>query len=58
MQVGKAYEEVYEGLCEEAWRQLHRVAVTIGVSVEEPLVDNLREIFDEVMVPLGDKYLE
>ena len=55
--VAKVYEDKYDELCKEAWSQLHRIAVTIGVEPNDSLIGKLREAFDEVMKPLADNYL-
>ena len=55
--VAKVYEDKYDELCNEAWSQLHRIAVTIGVEPNDSLIGELREAFDEVMKPLADDYL-
>ena len=55
--IAKIYEDKYDELCKEAWLQLHRIAVTIGVVPNDSLIDELREAFDEVMKPLADDYL-
>ena len=55
--VAKVYEDKYDQLCKEAWSQLHRIAVTIGVVPNDSLIEELREAFDKVMKPLADDYL-
>ena len=55
--VAKAYEDKYDELCKEAWSQLHRIAVTVGVEPNDSLIGELRGTFDEVMIPLADDYL-
>lgn len=57
LNVRKVYEETYDEICREAWSQLHHIAVTIGVNPGDILVEELREVFDEVMKPLADSYL-
>ena len=57
LNVRKVYEETYDDICREAWSQLHHIAVTIGVNPGDILVEQLREVFDEVMKPLADSYL-
>jgi len=55
--VARAYEEKYDELCKEAWSQLHRIAVTVGVQPNESLIRELRGAFDNVMIPLAAEYL-
>lgn len=56
--VRKAYEEEYDAICKEAWAELHRIAVTIGIDPDVSLVERLKNVFDEVMKPLADSYLD
>jgi hypothetical protein len=56
--IRQAYEEIYDDICLEAWLNLHHIAVTIGVEPNDNLVGELRSIFDELMMPLADQYLE
>ena len=57
LNVRSAYEEMYEDICRDAWSQLHHIAVTIGVKPDDALVEQLRDIFDDKMKPLADRYL-
>ena len=57
LNVRSAYEEMYEDICRDAWSQLHHIAVTIGVKPDDTLVEQLRDIFDDKMKPLADRYL-
>ncbi len=55
--IARVYEDKYDELCKEAWSQLHRIAVTIGVEPDDSLIGELREAFDEVMKPLANDFL-
>ena len=55
--VKSAYEETYDEFCGDAWSELHHIAVTVGVKPGENLVDELRAVFDEVMLPLAERYI-
>ena len=55
--IAKVYVDKYDELCNEAWSQLHRFAVTIGVKPDDSLIGELRKAFDEVMKPLADEFL-
>ena len=57
LNVRMAYEKTYDDVCGDAWSQLHHIAVTVGVKPGDTLVEQLREVFDEVMKPLADSYL-
>ena len=57
LRVKRAYEEIYEQICQEAWRELRQIAVTIGVTPDESLADELRSVFDQVMEPLAGRYV-
>ena len=57
LRVKTAYEELYEEICQEAWRELRQIAVTIGVTPVENLADELRSAFDQVMEPLAGRYV-
>ena len=58
LSVAKAYKDKYDEFCKEAWSQLHRIAVTVGVEPNDSLIEELRGAFDEVMIPLADDYLD
>ena len=36
--IAKVYVDKYDDLCKEAWSQLHRIAVTIGVKPDDSLI--------------------
>ena len=56
--VKRAYQENYEEICQEAWSGLQQIAVTIGVTPDERLADELRAVFDHVMEPLAKRYVD
>ena len=58
LEVRTAYENIYDEICKQAWSDIHHIAVTIGITSDEHMVDRLRGIFDEVLVPLANRYLE
>ena len=55
--IAELYVDKYDELCNEAWSQLHRIAVTIGVKPDDSLIGELREVFDEVMNPLAEDFV-
>ena len=57
LQIGKAYEETYDAICKDAWLQLHKIAITIGVKPDGALAGQLRDVFDEILKPLASRYL-
>ena len=58
LEVRTAYEKVYEEICNQAWSELHHIAVTIGIKPDERMVGELRALFDDVLVQLANRYLE
>ena len=57
LNIRKVYEETYDDICRNAWSQLHQIAVTIGVKLEDTSIKQLRHLFNEVMTPVAHKYL-
>ena len=57
LRVKSTYEGIYEEICQEAWSELEKIAVTIGVTPDENLADELRSVFDQVMEPLAGRYV-
>lgn len=52
-----AYENIYEEICNQAWSELHHIAVTIGINPDERMMGELRGIFDDVLLQLANRYL-
>ena len=57
LRVTSAYEGIYEEICQEAWSELEKIAVTIGVTPDKNLADELKAVFDHVMEPLAKRYV-